>query len=74
MPAVHAVRAVRIRETKQPDRRCCCRNGKGETAEGDVSVPVRRLLGRSRICCGLSHQWSAITGDTRSIEYTGMIP
>jgi len=49
-------------------------NGKGETAEGDVSVPVRRLLGRSRICCGLSHQWSAITGDTRNIEYTGIIP
>lgn len=35
---------------------------KGETAEGTVSVPVIWFLGHGRICRGLSHQWSAITG------------
>lgn len=36
--------------------------GKGKTAEAAVSSPVIWLLGFSRICCRLSHQWSAITG------------
>ncbi len=48
--------------------------GKGRPPKKLFFVPGMRLLGRGRICCGLSHQWSAITGDTRNIEYTGIIP
>ncbi|EOS39476.1 hypothetical protein D3Z53_05815 [Lachnospiraceae bacterium] len=48
--------------------------GKGRPPKKLFFVPGMRLLGRSRICCGLSHQWSAITGFKEIKEDRSMMP